>query len=590
MCAVLCVLQTIQKMFKTEAVKKYIDSKFVFYFLLILFSYSYLLNLGGDPSYLKRLGDWSDEGYWLQNPINKIRYGNFLTDDQSQSFFGAPLYNLIILIQFKLFGISLFNARIISIISLLSIAVLIYKFLRKFGFTKNKALLFSLIFLIIYDNRIYFQWSTPINIEIFFQLLLVYYISFNELKHNDKILITGICFLLCYFSKATSILLIPYLFFLITLENYKNLVDLIKKLILFSIVSVVPLLATFIYFFNIYNKKFVSYNQLTKVTTHPSIGNLFNNISNIFQNSKLVLLQTFKFPNSTFIIVIIIVFLVSWLKKNICNFDKNKLAVLLSSKDRAIVIVGLFLIFYIIALIFIGSLGYDRRQINFIVFFYIIFVYSLEKLNFSTEIIHTKRFILLTFITLFLFQTKQLIQALDLNLAISNFPNFKFLSLLLLLLVYLVLNIFYYKNKEALLGLFVGINIVFHFYFNRNTNSINFASSKLSQEYNKAQIIGSNAHHLSIESNLYPIWWMDSNINPLYPHWNQNLSVIDTNKLLILSVDDVDNNYGLFTKPMLDKKYKLIKSDSIRLYPSFFEKKISLVNNHIYTFKYQSYE
>ena len=66
--------------------------------LLAVFIYSYFENLGGDPSYLKRIGDWGDEGYWLQNPINKIRYGSFLTDDQSQSFFGAPIYNWIVFI------------------------------------------------------------------------------------------------------------------------------------------------------------------------------------------------------------------------------------------------------------------------------------------------------------------------------------------------------------------------------------------------------------------------------------------------------------------------------------------------------------
>ena len=85
--------------------------------LLILISIFFLFyNLSGDKSILKGGNDYADEGYWVQNPINKIRHGTFLLDDQSQSFFGSPLYNQLLTFQFNLFGVSFFNARIISII------------------------------------------------------------------------------------------------------------------------------------------------------------------------------------------------------------------------------------------------------------------------------------------------------------------------------------------------------------------------------------------------------------------------------------------------------------------------------------------
>ncbi len=59
------------------------------YLLFILAIFFLLWNFGQDPSNLKSLSDFFDEGFWTQNAISKVRYGNYFTDSNSQAYFGA---------------------------------------------------------------------------------------------------------------------------------------------------------------------------------------------------------------------------------------------------------------------------------------------------------------------------------------------------------------------------------------------------------------------------------------------------------------------------------------------------------------------
>ena len=145
--------------------------------LLILISFFFLFyNLSGDKSILKGGNDYADEGYWVQNPINKVRHGTFLLDDQSQSFFGSPIYNQLLTFQFQIFGVSFFSARIISIIFLILTALVLYFILISHIKIKSDIILYIAGFLLLFDNKIYYQWATPVPVEVFFQSLVILFL------------------------------------------------------------------------------------------------------------------------------------------------------------------------------------------------------------------------------------------------------------------------------------------------------------------------------------------------------------------------------------------------------------------------------
>ncbi len=76
-------------------------------------------NVDGDLSVLRRHGDYGDEGYWIQNAFNKVKHGLFLTDDQAQGYFGAPLFTFLLTGFVKIFGATLYYARLFSILVIL---------------------------------------------------------------------------------------------------------------------------------------------------------------------------------------------------------------------------------------------------------------------------------------------------------------------------------------------------------------------------------------------------------------------------------------------------------------------------------------
>ena len=52
------------------------------------------VRLDADPSFLKRFGDFGDEGYWPHNARCKVLFGQWLPDEFNQAYIGAPLFTL----------------------------------------------------------------------------------------------------------------------------------------------------------------------------------------------------------------------------------------------------------------------------------------------------------------------------------------------------------------------------------------------------------------------------------------------------------------------------------------------------------------
>src|SRR3989338_1039186 len=81
-------------------------------FILIFIRFFYL---DADPSFFKRVGDIADEGYWTHNARTAVLFDNWTTDDMTQSLFLSPLYSFLVYGSFKIGGVSLYSARMVSV-------------------------------------------------------------------------------------------------------------------------------------------------------------------------------------------------------------------------------------------------------------------------------------------------------------------------------------------------------------------------------------------------------------------------------------------------------------------------------------------
>ncbi len=557
---------------------KYLAILLIFISILFLF-----YNLSGDKSILKGGNDYADEGYWVQNPINKIRHGTFLLDDQSQSFFGSPLYNQLLTFQFNLFGVSFFNARIISIIFLILTAVVLYFILKPHIKTKSYLLLYLAGFLLLFDNKIYYQWATPVPVEIFFQSLIILFLINYKIESFKSVIKLIILIYICILSKTTSIWLI-ILFLIVIIYDYVNIHNtsfnkkLIFNFLIYSLISIIPFLLLNYYFAKIEPEKYNSYITLLKnnAPVHKIIY-LFNNNFNLLLNKFLQLLnplyylqsflQIFKFPNSLFLIIMPLLTIML-----ICeSLFKNKIILLL--KNRVHIILLFYVLAFITFLILIGQFGYDRREINLILPFYIISVLIYDKFLYKEIKFKYILFICLLFILISILQLRTLSEYSHFDKLNILTKNTKLIIILILILYFLISIYFIYKFKLRFLFMnFLIINIIFHFYFINNDHTLldmNKKVKKMSEKYNVKYITGIKAHHLSIESGLIPIWWLEKSLG--YPNWNYNFPIFSKSNLTIIITDlYLNTTSGYFPLKNIPYNYKIIKTDTIFLYRNKF--------------------
>lgn len=197
-------------------IKKYIP---LLIFFISLFAFQ-IQNLDSDPSPIIRWGTISDEGYWQHNARMKIINGDFCTDEFRMAYLGAPLFNQLLYISYKALGISLYSARIPSVISFWLILILFFLLLkRRFG--TKKALFSTFLFGFMHEMLMYVKWSTPVILEICFLLAIIYFYELGIINRSRLyFLFSGISYSLAILSKLTSILFVIPLIIFFTLEIY----------------------------------------------------------------------------------------------------------------------------------------------------------------------------------------------------------------------------------------------------------------------------------------------------------------------------------------------------------------------------------
>lgn len=532
--------------------------------LLIAISIFFLFwNLDGDPSILKRYGDYGDEGYWVQNSINKILHGTFLTDDQSQSFFGAPLYNQILTLQFNIFGVSFFSARLISIIFLFLTVIVLYFILISQIKNKNYILLYIAAFLLLFDNKLYYQWATPVPVEVFFQSLVILFLIKYKLDNYKTTILVILLMYLSILSKTTSIWLIGFVLIIFLLDNFNmNNISITKKLILkllfFSIICITPFLLLNYYFATIEPDKFASFTQLLKQNVGLNKTIFYNFLNPIYYLQQLT--QILKFPNSFFLLIMpltIVIFI---------GFSRLKNKMFLFSENRVYLVLFTYVLVFIIFLLLIGQFGYDRRQINLIFPLYVISVLLYDK--FLNKEIKFKYilFLCVLFIVISILQFKHLWQCISMSRSLGLSSQSKLIVVLIVLFYFLISCYFIFRYKLKFLFVnFIFLNIIFHFIFINNDHSLIDANKKIkevTEKYNAKFITGYAAHHLAVESNVIPIWWLDKSLG--YPSWNINFPLFSkANPTLIITDLQLNKSCGYFPLKNIPHGFSIIESDTL---------------------------
>jgi hypothetical protein len=88
---------------------------------------------------------------------------------------------------------------------------------------------------------------------------------------------------------------------------------------------------------------------------------------------------------------------------------------------------------------------------------------------------------------------------------------------------------------------------------------------KISEKYNIKYITGIKAHHLSIESGLIPIWWLDKSQG--YPDWNYNFPLFTKSYPTIIITDlNLNVTSGYFPIKQIPSNFKIIETDTLFLY------------------------
>ena len=127
--------------------------------LIALFA-AQALYLDSDPSFLKRLGDFGDEGYWQHNARSHALFGIWLPDELNGGLIGGPLFNLIQRIVFS-FGVSLFTARLLPLAAFWLVLLMTYELVRR-ELPRGWSLTIVLSLSVMHELLMYAKWSTPV--------------------------------------------------------------------------------------------------------------------------------------------------------------------------------------------------------------------------------------------------------------------------------------------------------------------------------------------------------------------------------------------------------------------------------------------
>lgn len=558
--------------------------KRLIYLLFALAIFFLLWNFDKDPSNLKSLSDFFDEGFWTQNAISKVRYGNYFMDPNSQAYFGAPIYNQFLRLSFSLFGVSFFSARLVSLFFLGLTSFVVYKIFRTKVSSQTKSLLFTAGFLLLYDQKIFYNWATPVPTEMFFQSLVILFLAKHKLNCLRNQLYGILLIYLAYLSKSTSIWLIGLFLFFSFLDLFKDdgLTNGIKKnfrgrkiiaLARVLILAFVPYFIIAFVFQSLEAERYTSFKELIRFNVDINFfffKEFFNPVYYLEQ-----LFNTFRLPSTAILFSVILYFFVRALYKRTSwiGFFKKE-------ENRIFLILLVFILVNLWFLMFVSQVGIERRQINLLIPIYILSILLFYVYQSTLQSLKSRFLFLGLFLFTLLFQgisayTLFNFKAFHSEGLFASFLSMHLYNQISILAFYggfiLIMMLLLYKRYvNTMYFLFLVVNLSLHILFLHTTNTVDVACiriSRIAQKHQINSIVGYHAHEFAIGTDLIPRWWMDPKIN--LPNWNVDSSLfLSKSPVLLITNEGRFAKEGYFKTAHLPKQSKIIEKGTLLIYPN----------------------
>ena len=201
-----------EKLFKITDTPFFVILSFAFLLFLRLYQ------LHADISPLKNLNDLVDEGLWVHNAMNMALFGKWTIDQFNQPLIGAPLFNYLLYISFKIFGTGFFQARLIPALSGWLTLIVVY-FLVRQSRSRSTSLACAGLLGFMNEFLMYNKVCFPESLQIlFFCLMFLSWLLGRRIKAFH--VLAGLCFSLAYLTKMSAIYFIPVILLLWAVEWY----------------------------------------------------------------------------------------------------------------------------------------------------------------------------------------------------------------------------------------------------------------------------------------------------------------------------------------------------------------------------------
>lgn len=534
-------------------IRNFFNSKISVIALFALFLGWLLLWFDCDPSILRRYGDFGDEGYWFQNAANKLNHGRFLTDDQGQAFFGAPLYNWLLTVFIRLGDSRIFLAKLLSVLCTFGSGILLFRILNSFVQNRAQVLLFVVLFFSLAEVKYYSAWISPVSMEM---LGLMGYLAFvlkNDLSRTKNAMIAGFLVLLCLGIKLTSITLIPVLALHIVYDLLKNNIVTVgnyRRGLLRLLAGIgIPVFGYI--FINLllkqqYPAEFKQFGQVVAWNLNLKVG--LNSIINESLNIAFYLkgfTGILKYPTSSLLIAISFFMFLKFF--GMLNFGKWRAAVLADRNGSFIfILLGISFLYLSIT----GTMGFDRRLIVYLPIFVLLGALLWQGYSETVSLNKINRILNFGLVILILGVQFWALRETGL-LNIAKVRN------LLAILAFLSIVIVAVYRQFAPLFLILS-NVVLVLFFPPKGTQLAEARNKVKEitaKHNAVYISGQEAHLLAMDSKVIPIWYLKNMFT-----WNHKLNLFQSNRPVAL-VECVNHpNPGYLNRLDLPKDTKLIDS------------------------------
>ena len=507
--------------------RNFFNSKISFIALFLL-SFAWLtLWFDCDPSILRRSGDFADEGYWYQNAANKINHGKFLTDDQGQAFFGAPIYNAL-LTTFMQMGLErIFMAKLLSILFTFGAGVLLFRILSTFVQDRKQVFLFTALFFLLAEVKYYSAWISPVSMEM---LGLMFYLTFilkNQLISTAKIAIAGFLVLVCIGIKLTSIILIPALALHILFDlaannliSWRSFKHGFAKLFVGVSIPICGYVLINLMLKSQYPHEFKQFGQVVAWNLNLKLG-----LQSIIYESLNIAFYIkgftgiLKYPSAALLVVIPFFMLINFAVR----FNRKQWSSMLF-ENRPIKLIFLLLLVSYGYFTITGTMGFDRRLVIYLPVY--VLLSGLLWSSFTTLLSQNTLQRLLSAMLLLLILAIQFWALRDSGLlkvaAVRNsMAMLAAFSMAVLLIRRNWVPSFLILGNVTLVLLFPpqGYNL---------TNARKQVD-ELTRKHHAAYTTGQDAHLLSMESGAIPVWYLKNMFN-----WNHKLDLFGSGRPVAL--------------------------------------------------------